>query len=71
MAKPQNVLIGKTRGSVGEATFSSWKGENVLKSKAVNAYSNPTTEQRNNNTKFGFSIYKHTVIKYFFTTFRI
>lgn len=53
MAKPQNVLIGKTKGSVGEATFSSWKGVNVLKAKPVNSYSNPTTEQLQNNSKFG------------------
>lgn len=53
MAKPQNVLIGKTSGSVGDATFTSWLGINVLKSKAVNNYTNPTTEQLQNNSKFG------------------
>lgn len=53
MAKPQNVLIGKTKGSVGDATFTSWLGINVLKSKAVNNYTNPTTEQLQNNSKFG------------------
>lgn len=35
MAVVQNTLIGKTRGSVGNATFTTWKGLNVLKSKAV------------------------------------
>ena len=71
MAKPQNVLIGKTRGSVGEATFSSWKGENVLKSKAVNAYSNPTTEQRNNNTKFGvINIFAKSILPFILVGFK-
>lgn len=71
MAKPQNVLIGKTRGSVGEATFSSWKGENVLKAKAVNAYSNPTNEQRNNNTKFGvINIFSKSILAFILVGFR-
>lgn len=71
MAKPQNVLIGKTRGSVGEATFSSWKGENVLKAKAVNAYSNPTTEQRNNNTKFGvINIFAKSILAFILVGFK-
>lgn len=33
MARVQNTLIGKSSGSVGGATFSTWKGLNVLKSK--------------------------------------
>jgi hypothetical protein len=52
MALVQNVLIGKTKGSVGNATFTQWKGKNVLKAKAVNNYSDPTQEQLNNNSKF-------------------
>ena len=71
MAKPQNVLIGKTRGSVGDATFSSWKGENVLKAKAVNAYSNPTIEQRNNNTKFGVvNIFAKSILAFILVGFK-
>lgn len=42
MAIPQNTLIGKTSGSVGGTTFSSWKGKNILKSKAVSV-ANPNT----------------------------
>lgn len=42
MAKPTNTLIGKTYGSVGGATFSSWKGINVLKEKPIPA--NPQTQ---------------------------
>jgi hypothetical protein len=53
MARPQNVLIGKTRGSVGDATFTVVRGINVLKAKAQNAYSNPTPTQVGNNSKFG------------------
>lgn len=71
MAKPQNVLIGKTSGSVGDATFTSWKGGNVLKAKAVNAYSNPTTEQRNNNTKFGvINIFAKSILAFILVGFK-
>lgn len=52
MAVTQNTLIGKSRGSVGNTTFTKWKGLNVLKSKAVNNYSDPTQEQLSNNSKF-------------------
>lgn len=33
MARVQNTLIGRASGSVGGATFTTWKGINVLKSK--------------------------------------
>lgn len=56
MARPQNVLIGKTRGSVGDATFTVVRGVNVLKAKAQNAYSNPTPTQVGNNSKFGVMV---------------
>lgn len=56
MAKPQNVLIGKTKGSIGQATFTNWKGINVLKSKAINSYSDPTVVQVANNNKFGVMV---------------
>ena len=36
MAVTQNTLIGRTRGSIGGVTFSSWKGLNVAKGKAEN-----------------------------------
>lgn len=52
MALVQNVLIGKAAGSVGNATFTTWKGKNVLKSKSTNNYSDPTQEQLDNNSKF-------------------
>jgi hypothetical protein len=43
MAVTSNVLIGKSHGSVGNATFSTWKGINVLKEKAVSV-ANPNTD---------------------------
>lgn len=53
MARVQNTLIGKSSGSVGGATFSTWKGINVLKSKAT-VVANPQTQlqqdQRNRMT---------------------
>ena len=42
MAKTQNTLIGRSSGSVGGATFSTWKGINVLKSKPLTV-ANPRT----------------------------
>jgi len=56
MAITQNTLIGKSKGSVGNATFTTWKGRNVLKSKAQNAYSNPTAVQVQNNNRFGIIV---------------
>lgn len=43
MAIVSNVLIGKASGSVGNATFSTWKGKNVLKEKAASV-ANPNTD---------------------------
>lgn len=43
MAVVQNALIGRTRGSIGGVTFSSWKGLNVAKGKAENVQQ-PNTE---------------------------
>lgn len=47
MARVQNTLIGKSSGSVGGATFSTWKGINVLKSKAI-VVKNPQTQLQQN-----------------------
>jgi len=49
MAKVANPLIGKTSGSIGGVTFSSWKGVNVAKSKptvVANPQSNAQKAQR-------------------------
>ncbi len=45
MAKVANVLIGKSSGSVGGTTFSSWKGINVLKAKPT-VVANPQTDKQ-------------------------
>lgn len=43
MAIVSNPLIGKTRKSMGNATFTTWKGINILKEKAINV-ANPRTD---------------------------
>lgn len=43
MARVANPLIGKTSGSIGGVTFSSWKGVNVAKSKPT-VVANPKTD---------------------------
>jgi len=43
MAVSQNSLIGKTSGSVGGITFTSWKGINVVKSKPTSV-ANPDSD---------------------------
>lgn len=45
MAIVSNTLIGKSSGSVGGTTFSSWKGKNVLKAKPVSV-ANPKTNKQ-------------------------
>ena len=45
MARVSNTLIGKASGSIGNATFSSWKGINVLKEKA-SSVANPKTDKQ-------------------------
>lgn len=45
MSVTQNVLIGKSRKSMGNATFTTWKGLNVLKSKPVSV-ANPQTDKQ-------------------------
>lgn len=42
MARVSNTLIGRSSGSIGNATFSTWKGINVLKEKATSV-ANPST----------------------------
>lgn len=48
MAVVQNTLIGRTKQSVGGTTFSKWKGQNVLRSKA-SSVSNPKTDAQVSN----------------------
>lgn len=39
----QNTLIGRSKQSIGNATFTTWKGKNVLKSKPITV-ENPRTD---------------------------
>lgn len=56
MARVQNTLIGKSSGSVGGATMSTWKGINVLKSKAI-VVANPKTQlQRNQRQRMSILV---------------
>lgn len=55
MARVSNTLIGKASGSVGNATFSSWKGINVLKEKATTV-ANPNTIPQQNQ-RVGFALF--------------
>lgn len=60
MAKVANPLIGKTSGSIGGVTFSSWKGVNVAKSKptvVANPDSDPQKAQRSAFTQI-INIYR-------------
>jgi hypothetical protein len=45
MARTQNTLIGRTSGSIGGVTFSTWKGINVAKSKATSVADPKTPAQ--------------------------
>jgi Family of unknown function (DUF6266) len=44
----QNPLTGRSRGSFGSAVFTTWKGLNVVKTKAVSV-ANPNTEKQQKN----------------------
>lgn len=60
MAIVSNPLIGKTSGSIGGVTFSSWKGLNVAKSKPTSVANPRTTnqlEQRRMQT-FAVALYR-------------
>ena len=59
MAVPQNTLIGKTRQSVGNVTFTTWKGINVIKSKPVSVADPKTQLQLDQRAKL-----KNFVIDY-------
>ncbi|QIA08259.1 DUF6266 family protein [Draconibacterium halophilum] len=56
MAKVANVLIGKSSGSVGGTTFSSWKGINVLKAKPTVVANPQTDKQKAQRAAFSFMV---------------
>lgn len=56
MARTQNTLIGRSSGSIGGVTLSTWKGINVAKAKAETV-ANPRTEgQINQRAKMAFLV---------------
>jgi len=56
MAVTSNTLIGKTRGSIGGVTFSSWKGLNVAKSKPTSVANPRTPGQVTNRLILAFTV---------------
>jgi len=60
MARVQNVLIGRASGSVGNATFSTWKGINVLKAKpeSVAQPNTPAQQGQKNRMALMVSVYR-------------
>lgn len=63
MSVVQNTLIGRTRQSIGGVTFTTWKGLNVMKSKAVSV-ANPKSDKQvgqRNKMKFAVNIFRQLV----------
>ncbi len=56
MAVVQNTLIGRSRGSVGGATFSKWKGLNVLKSKPESVEQPNTVPQQTQKNRMALIV---------------
>ena len=54
MAVTQNPLIGKAKGKMANAVFTTWKGQNVLKSKALNPYNPNTPAQQAQRNAFRY-----------------
>ena len=52
MAITQNTLIGRASGSVGNATFSQWKGLNILKQKPSVVANPRSSQQQSNRSRF-------------------
>lgn len=52
MAIVQNTLIGRASGSVGNATFSQWKGLNILKQKPSIVANPRSAQQQSNRSRF-------------------
>lgn len=52
MAIVQNTLIGRAKGSVGNATFSQWKGRNILKQKPSVVANPRSAQQQSNRSRF-------------------
>lgn len=57
MAVSQNFIVGKTSGSAGGVTFTTWKGKNVFKSKPQTVGNPQTERQTNQRGKFTFMVF--------------
>jgi hypothetical protein len=53
MAIVQNPIIGRAKNSMGNATFSTWMGKNVVKAKAISVGNPRTPAQQRQRLKFG------------------
>lgn len=62
MARVQNTLIGRSSGSVGGATFTTWKGINVLKSKPISVANPKTLGQRQQRNRFALLVMIYRLI---------
>ncbi len=56
MAKVQNTLIGRASGSIGGATFTTWKGINVLKSKPESVANPNTLKQKSQRNRLSIMV---------------
>lgn len=56
MAVVQNPLIGRSRGKIGGAVFSSWKGLNVLKTKAESVEQPNTVAQQTQKNRMALMV---------------
>lgn len=52
MAQVQNTLLGRAKGRVGNAVFSTWKGRNILKQKAESVANPRSAQQQANRARF-------------------
>lgn len=56
MAIVQNPIIGRSKGSFGNAVFSKWKGKNTLRSKALEVANPQTDLQMRQRAKFALLV---------------
>ena len=56
MAIVQNPIIGRSKGSFGNAVFSKWKGKNTLRSKALEVANPQTDLQMKQRAKFAILV---------------
>lgn len=62
MAVIQNPIIGRAKNKFANAIFSTWKGKNILKSKALTVLNKQTDGQLKQRAKFQFLVHLATLI---------